>query len=86
MGQSAACHNDQILIANIFQNSMQQLSRQLEEEKYKQNSWQCVTIHNFTCNTLSRDRVFVFICILVFVFIYLPHDYNNYKEMPKKKM
>ena len=20
----------------------------------------------------------------VFVFIYLPHDYNNYKEMPKK--
>ena len=22
----------------------------------------------------------------VFVFIYLPHDYNNYKEMPKKKM
>ena len=23
---------------------------------------------------------------LVFVFIYLPHDYNNYEEMPKKKM
>ena len=21
----------------------------------------------------------------VFVYIYLPHDYNNYKEMPKKK-
>ena len=23
--------------------------------------------------------------VFVFVFIYLPHDYNNYKEMPKKK-
>ena len=23
-------------------------------------------------------------CIFVFVFIYSPHDYNNYKEMPKK--
>ena len=22
----------------------------------------------------------------VFVFIYLPHDYNNYKEMPKKNV
>ena len=83
MGQSAACHNDQILIANIFQKSMQQLSRQLEEEKYKQNSWQCVTIHNFTCNTLSRN---IFVFVFVFVFIYLPHNYNNYKEMPKKKV
>ena len=22
---------------------------------------------------------------VAFVFIYLPHDYNNYKKMPKKK-
>ena len=31
-------------------------------------------------NSSSYVHVFVF----VFVFIYLPHDYNNYKEMPKK--
>ena len=22
----------------------------------------------------------------IFVFIYLPHDYNNYEEMPKKNV
>jgi len=38
VGKSAAHNNDYILIANVFQKSMQQLSRQLEEEKYKQNS------------------------------------------------
>ena len=26
-----------------------------------------------------------FSLVFVFVFIYLPHDYNNYKDMPKKK-
>ena len=25
-------------------------------------------------------------CICIFVFIYLPHDYNNYKKMPKKNV
>ena len=24
--------------------------------------------------------------VFVFVFIYLPQDYNNYKEMPKKNV
>ena len=33
VGQSAAHHNDYILIANIFQKGTQQLSWQLEEEK-----------------------------------------------------
>ena len=30
---------------------------------------------------MASSILFVF----VFVFIYLPNDYNNYKEMPKKK-
>ena len=33
-------------------------------------------------NSPSYVHVFVF----VFVFIYLPHDYNNYKEMPKNNV
>ena len=27
--------------------------------------------------------IYIYIYICTFVFIYLPHNYNNYKEMPK---
>ena len=33
--------------------------------------WQCILLQAYL--------------YFIFVFIYLPHDYNNYKEMAKKK-
>ena len=34
--------------------------------------WQCILLEAYL--------------YFVFLFIYLPHDYNNYKEMPKKNV
>ena len=45
------------------------------------------TIHNSLASWLFEKKDVtrvLFVFEFVFVFVYLPHDYNNYKEMPKK--
>ena len=41
------------------------------------SSWEFLRIENKHIKTVQNSSY-------VFVFIYLPHDYNNYKKMPKK--
>ena len=45
------------------------------------------TTHNSLASWLFEKKDVtrvLFVFEFEFVFVYLPHDYNNYKEMPKK--
>ena len=50
---------------------------------YNVNGRILIQADNVFKTDLKCCRISFCICI-VFVFIYLPHDYNNYKKMPKK--
>ena len=49
---------------------------------YNVNGRILIQADNVFKTDLKCCRISICICI-VFVFIYLPHDYNNYKKMPK---